>query len=110
MNLSITFNWPPPDHARVSFGTPNIKDKDWEFRIGVVTQEDKDKIYWLKPGWFSGEIEKEIIFDVERGSKVVVERKRKNAEKAETRNIWDINREWPAEAQGASSTVIPWYF
>ena len=56
------------------------------------------------------EMKKEITFDVKRGDKVVVERKKKYAEKTETRNMWDIDEEWPAETHGASMTVILWYF
>lgn len=110
MNLSIHFNWPPPDSARVHMGSPNLSDKDWEFRIGVNPKDKKNIIYWVKPGWFVGENMKEIIFDVNRGDEVVVERKRKDSDKVETRNTWNIDEHWPAEAHGPSLTIIPWYF
>lgn len=111
MKLSIDFNWPKSNSAHVSIGMPNIKDKEWDFRIGIVQKDKSDIICWIKPGWFSGdEMEKEITLDVKRGDKVVVERKKKGAEKTETRNTWDIDKEWPLEAHGASMTNIPWYF
>jgi hypothetical protein len=109
MNLTITFNW-PPDLAHISVGLPNIKDKEWEFRIGVIPKDKEDKIYWIKPGWFPGETKEQITFCVRRNDKVVVERKKRGANKAETRNTWDINEKWPAEAHDLSITYVPWYF
>lgn len=108
MRFSVDFNW-SPGSARVSVGEITVKDKDVEFRVGVVQESETDKIYWVKPGWFSGEPEEEIKFDVKRGDRVVVERRSKGDEKPMTRNIWDIASEWPAEAHGPSFTHVPWY-
>ena len=111
MNLTIHFNWPPAcDSARVILGTPSTNDVGIDFRVGVIPHDETDKIYWAKPGWFAGELQEELTFDVKRDDKLVVERKTTGSDKIATRNIWDINKEWPVTAHGESMTVVPWYF
>ncbi|MCC7004815.1 hypothetical protein IT397_02775 [Candidatus Nomurabacteria bacterium] len=111
MKLSIDFNWTlQTDSARVALGMFNIKDKDYEFHVGIVKKEEKNKIYWLKPGWFSCDIKEEITFDVRRVDKIVIERKKKKTDKIQKIGMWDIEKEWPPEAHGASFTNVPWFF
>lgn len=109
MNLSITFNWPPPDKALVSFGMPSVDDLKMEFRVGVIPKDQKDKIFWFNEGWFHASAEAELQFGVERGDIVVVERRAGSSEEPETRNRWDTDEMWPAEAKGATSVSTPWW-
>ena len=111
MDISILFNWPPAqDSARVSFGGPTIDDMEYEFRVGVIKKDEQNKIYWLKPGWVHAPDIHQIKFDVKTGEKIVVEKKRKGDEKITTRNIWDIEKEWPEKAAGGASVNVPWTF
>lgn len=110
MSINILFNWPPgQDSARIILGSPNVNDKEFDFRIGVILKNNADKIYWQKE-WISGEDIQDIAFNVKRGDKIVVERKQRNKQDSETRNTWDIDKEWPSTATGATSTNTPWNF
>ena len=112
MNLNITFNWPTgEDSASVEMGQPNVNDKDMEFRVGAVQKERPDRIAWHVSGWVLGDRDMgRVTFRVRRGDKVVVERRKKDGQKTETRTEWNIDDEWPPEARGAALTVVPWYF
>jgi len=112
MTLEILFNWPLGlDSARVSFGVPNIEDSKYHYRIGVVLDEEHGKIRYHKSNWISnGEAKKGIVFNVKRGDKVVIERKSKESQDTEARNIFDINKEWPNNAYGSNSVCRLWYF
>src|SRR3989344_4400745 len=112
MNLTINFNWPTgEDSASVEVSQPNVNDADTEFRVGVIPKEHSGKIAWHNSGWGVGDRDMErIVFLVKQGDKVLVERRKKGEEKVQTRNEWDINEHWPAEAHDATMTVVPWYF
>lgn len=110
MNLSISFNWPlGEDSVAVDFGQPNVNDAEIEFRIGVVPEKYPDKVAWHKSGWVVGSSAMtDIQFLAKRGDTIIVERRKSGMEKVETRNSWNIDEHWPAEAYGASMTVVPW--
>lgn len=111
MDISILFNWPPDkDSARVSLAGPTIDDTGHEFRVGIIKKSEKDKIYWLKPGWVDAKNIHEIKFDMRIGEKVVVEKKKKGGEEILTRNMWDIEEKWPEKAYGETSVSIRWSF
>ena len=112
MHLSITFNWPiGQDSASVEIGRPNIVDKEFEFRIGVVVKDRQDKIGWYKAGWLSHQaIENERInFFVKRDDVVIVEKRTINSSGV-SRFEWKIVEKWPSEACGEKLTVIGWDF
>lgn len=108
MRLSIDFNW-PPNSARVSLGAPNVNDIECEFRIGVIPRDQTNKIHWIEPGWFKGDQDDNVTFDLTRGDKVVVEKRKREDQSEHAKNIWDIDKEWPPEAVGDSFTNVPWY-
>lgn len=114
MTLNFLYNWPTEtNHARISFGSPNVEDPKYLFRIGVIKKGDESKVYWQGPSeWFSvdkpGSAEK-IVFDVERGDKIILNRKYKDTEEINLNGSWDTDVEWPAEAQGDAVTTIPFY-
>ena len=111
MDISILFNWPPgQSSARVSFCGPTVDDLECEFQVGVIKKNKGDKIYLLKPGWVDAKNIHEIKFDVRIGEKVVVEKKKKGTDEILTRNVWDIEKKWPANASGPSSVSVPWSF
>lgn len=111
MDISILFNWPPGQNsARVSFNGSTIDDIEHEFRVGIIKNNEGNKIYWLKPGWVDSDSVNQIKFDAYSGEKIIVEKRKKGAPEILTRNMWDIAEKWPAEASGASSVSIPWSF
>lgn len=111
MDILIFFNWPPgKDSVSISFNGPTINDMEYEFRIGIIRKNEKDKIFWLKAGWVSAENIHEIKFNTRMGEKVIVEKKKKAGKEILTRNIWDIEEEWPEKASGSTSISVPWSF
>ena len=111
MNLSIHFNQFNSGDAQVSLGSPNTKDEDYEFRIGVVVFVKNDKkVRWAQPEWVVGKEMKEITFVVKKENKVVVEKRKINSQKIDTRTFWNASKEWPAEAEGSKSVSTPWCF
>ncbi|MBI2054234.1 MAG: hypothetical protein HYT36_02790 [Candidatus Staskawiczbacteria bacterium] len=110
MTIDIFFNWPPGSNlARISVGQSNSKDLNFMFGIGIVRKNEPDKIYYMGERWIAAE-KVNLDFFVKRDDYVVIERKIKNSEKIETRNTWDINKEWPPTAIGNMSTNTPWNF
>lgn len=110
MKISIAFNWPTgKDSARVTVGGNSLPDSAFEFRVGVIRESEKDKIYWAKPGWASSEGRDDITIDVARSDKAVVECRVRNG-KSIVRNVWDVEEEWPANVSGDTLTVREWYF
>ena len=111
MQISITFNWPPAtDSARVSFGGVNVEDPEYLFNAGVIAQTDPENVHWLKSKFLDSTALSELEFDVHRGDKVVLGKYQKDGHTLVGQHIWDIAKEWPAQATGATSTQIPWTF
>ena len=104
MTITFSYNWPPGGNfVRLSFGMANVKDSSFVFRVGIVRKSDQTKVFWQgKTEWFSHKGIEQITFDVERGDKIVVDKKSKDDSKNELRNSWDTDKEWPAEAYGSS--------
>jgi hypothetical protein len=111
MQISFHYNWPPAmNSVRISFGLASIQDQDLLFRVGVIEKDDRAKILWIGSGWMlHGELSA-TTFDVERGDTVVVEREDKAADQPQSRTSWDTNEEWPSEAEGGSTTHVPYTF
>jgi hypothetical protein len=89
----------------------NVEDPKFLFRVGVVGSADKTKVRWLGPSeWMSDEEVSQLTFDVERGDTVVVDKKDKVTDESPSRLTWDTDEKWPAEAQGGSTTHVPYNF
>lgn len=112
MNLSIHYNWPiGEDSAHVTLGQENVNDRNMEFRIGLLPEDHPGMVRWYKDGWMLGsDMIRDVSFFAKRGDKIVVERREPSSDNIERIRVWDISEEWPPEAHGPSTTVVPWYF
>ncbi|GEM_PF-6960775 len=113
MKISFLYNWPigRGNLVRVSFGVSTVEDIDFLFQIEVLKRDNATRIY-QKDGaeWLSNEQLGEVEFDLERGDKITVYKRNKESDTPVSKVSWDTNSDWPAEARGASSTVVPYDF
>lgn len=108
MKISILFNWPPgKNSARATVCRESLEDSKYNFQVGIVAKGERD-IKLVKSDPIINDDEDEVCFCVERGDRIVVDLFTKSGE--QKREIWDTDEKWPAEAYGASSTEVPWYF
>lgn len=99
------------DSAHVTLGQENVNDQNKEFRLGVLPKEHPGKVWWHESGWMRcSETDQDTSTYVKKGDKVVVERRELGKEEIERMGLWDIAEQWPAEAYGPSTVVVPWYF
>lgn len=108
MNINTQYN-SPANRVRVSFSVFNVDDEDKQFRIGLVgSGMPAGTIRWhVEPQeWKTADELKDIEFILKREDEdtIVVEKKRVDDEVVEDRTKVEIQRNWPAEAHGASST------
>ncbi|MFH1171918.1 MAG: hypothetical protein V1778_05295 [bacterium] len=112
MQITISFNWPPAtESARVFFGSFNIEDPNFLVKVGVITKADPVHVRWLKAQFLDNDMLNDLTFDVKRGDKVVVEKYAKENKTTPVGSYsWDTGEKWPPEANGGTSTDIPWAF
>ncbi|MEN6511783.1 MAG: hypothetical protein ABFD00_08125 [Chloroherpetonaceae bacterium] len=111
MTINFMYNWPPAENSiRISLNGQTIEDKNFVFRLGVIKKNNPNGVYWQGKNWLSDEEISKLNFDIKCGDKIAVCKKRRDTEEIVFKNIWDTERDWPAEASGASTTVIPFEF
>lgn len=105
------YNWPPAEESvRISLNGQTIEDENFVFRVGVIRKDNPSGVYWQGKDWLSSEEVTKLNFDIKCNDKIAVCKKRKNAEEIVFKNIWDTGKDWPIEANGASTTIIPFEF
>ncbi len=113
MKITFIYNWPivRGNFVRVSFGVSTVEDVDLLFQIEVLKKDNATRIYKKDDAeWLSNEQLGEVEFDLERGDKITVYKRNKESGTHASKVSWDTNSDWPAEACGASSTVVPYDF
>jgi len=110
MRFNIFFNF-PPGKAEASLDSPDVGDKNYVFRFGLI-EKGKKGIRWHKAGWVDWDKVAQLKTQgLDRGKeyKVRVERKDKNNNKIKY-FIIDIDKEWPIKATASTFISRPWYF
>ena len=112
MNLTISYNWPTGENtAHAMLGMPNVNDEVFEYRLGILPHDHPGMVSWKEPGWVPAtEVDRDMSVFVRREDKVVVERRRIGTHEIERIQEWDINADWPPEANGPTLSTTPWYF
>lgn len=101
MKLTILYNFPlGEDTARVSLGSPNVEDKNFQFRLGLIDGQGLGG--WMKPGWVNHDEVGRLDYMVKRDWKIRLGKKDKRTGAIATRYEIDCSSEWTANAQGAS--------
>jgi hypothetical protein len=106
MQLTILYNWPiGEDSARVSLGMSNIEDKNYQFRLSILSKKDNGNDEWLIPGWVNDNEVNKLDALIKKASFIRVERINKETKEIK-RYQFDCSKEWPPEASGVSVTSM----
>lgn len=84
-------------------------DLDYEFRVGLVREENPRIIFWLKPGWSDRSTGSDFKFIANIGEIIIVQKRNKKTHKI-SEVEWNVREKWPSNAQEGSAVASSWTF
>lgn len=110
MDISFLFNWPPVrNSASISFAMLSEADADYEFRVGLVREQQPRFVFWLKPGWTDRKTGGHFKFIAKIDETIIVEKRNKRTKEV-TAFEWNLREKWPLSARGGSAVSASWSF
>lgn len=88
---------------------PSDADANYEFRVGLICEENPRVIFWLRSEWIDKRSSSDFKFIAKIGETIVVQKRDRRTGETATFE-WNLRERWPSSAREGSAAAASWSF